>query len=107
MIAEECEVCFTTTPEDWQFLPCSHKLCSKCFSKLILPKTCPWCRAPVGVGIIIDRPIVVTPVSLRDTLDSPEAVIRYERQAQARLQRRHNARINKRIKRNKPRSNSI
>lgn len=107
MNVEECEVCFTPVTKDWQILPCMHKLCKACCSKLQAPKTCPWCRNIIEPLEIIS----CERFSIRDTLESPEEVIRYERQAYDRTERRKRARErkrrNKEARRNKPRSNSI
>ena len=40
----ECEICFETLPINMlEYLPCFHKLCSICKSRLVQP-TCPFCR---------------------------------------------------------------
>ena len=41
-----CEICYEPA-DKWQILPCTHKLCNQCYTKL-QANSCPWCRAPLG-----------------------------------------------------------
>ena len=42
-----CEICYEPA-DKWQILPCTHKLCNQCYTKL-QANSCPWCRAPLGL----------------------------------------------------------
>lgn len=39
---EDCTICYLKT-NNWKVLPCSHKLCKKCYMKL-RHSSCPYCR---------------------------------------------------------------
>ena len=56
---ESCEICYDS-PDRWQILPCTHKLCNQCYTKL-QANSCPWCRSPLD-----------TPNNRRTSRDVPD-----------------------------------
>ncbi len=51
---EACEICYDA-PDKWQILPCTHKLCNQCYTKL-QANNCPWCRLPLDRNSSRDAP---------------------------------------------------
>ena len=44
----ECGICLEQKNDnDFTILPCTHKFCTICISKIVIPK-CPYCRAQYG-----------------------------------------------------------
>ena len=55
----ECGICLMIQTS-FQELPCKHKLCNTCHSRL-LNKICPWCRMPFGPQSMPQQPVTFPP----------------------------------------------
>lgn len=87
---KECEICYENIKTHlFNTLPCQHKLCHSCFSKITIPK-CPFCRQTYGD---VSQNELDTPIEYID-IEIDHIFVEYTSPRQRRRQRRNETRRN-------------
>ena len=83
---DSCEICYDDYPTLWKILPCTHKLCNQCYTKL-QANSCPWCRFPLGNSRLGPEEVLPTNSNVLSILDidQPELSRRRTRRRRNRI----------------------